>query len=299
MQEKVIICICTYNRAFSLKRCLESLVKIKYNNFEIVVVDNNSTDSTKDVVKEFENVDYLLEVKQGVAFARNCFLNYCHKLQEQTNISYIAFIDDDETVPENWIEKMLDCMICNSQIAVVSGPCIPIYFEQQAPVWLPEGLHNANEHKKDINQAYKKMDVLTGNCFINYNVIKKENICFNVNLGRKGNKTLGGEDTDFFYILVNGKYLYAFTANAPIYHWIEKERLTFKYCTKRFFLEGVSEYCRKDTVIIYKSIPKLLIQSMHFILSLVSLNKKYIVIRFLKLIKTGGIIVAPYYMRRM
>ena len=292
MEKRVLICVCTYNRAISLKRCIESLLKLNYNNFQVVVVDNNSSDATKDIIKEFPQVKYLLEEKQGVAFARNCFLNYCKK---EKNVSYIAFIDDDETVPKFWIAKMLDCMNCNSRLAVVCGPCIPVYFEQEAPNWLPDGLHNANEHRKDVNAIFTKMDVLTGNCFIDYNIIEKENICFNNNLGRKGNKTLGGEDTDFFFRLVDNKYLYVFTSKAPIYHWIEKERLTFKYCVKRYFFEGVSEYCRKNKLIIYKSIPKLFIQSIHFVVSFLSLNKKYIVIRFLKLVKTSGIIMGIYY----
>lgn len=149
----VIIGVCTFNRAMHLQRCLESLLKMKYDNYKVVIVDNNSTDDTSKILKSYPQITCLLEEKQGIACARNKFLEYCSK---QDDLDYIGFIDDDETVPEDWIDNMLECMQSNEEIAVVCGPCIPQYYEVSAHIWLPDGLHNANQYKQDINITYKK-----------------------------------------------------------------------------------------------------------------------------------------------
>ena len=47
---KVVIGVCTYNRCLGLKRLLQSLIKLDYPNFEIIVVDNNSTDQTAKII---------------------------------------------------------------------------------------------------------------------------------------------------------------------------------------------------------------------------------------------------------
>ena len=94
----VVIGVCTYNRCKDLRRLLQSLIKLDYPNFEIIVVDNNSTDQTAQIVSGFEKVKYVFEEKQGLAYARNCLLNKCGKDTE-----YLGMLDDDETVKEDWI----------------------------------------------------------------------------------------------------------------------------------------------------------------------------------------------------
>ena len=58
---KVVIGVCTYNRCLGLKRLLQSLIKLDYPNFEIIVVDNNSTDQTAKIISEFEKVKYIFD----------------------------------------------------------------------------------------------------------------------------------------------------------------------------------------------------------------------------------------------
>ena len=72
---KVVIGVCTYNRCKDLRRLLQSLIKLDYPNFEIIVVDNNSTDQTAQIVSGFEKVKY-----------QNCksFLNHLLPLSSPT-----------------------------------------------------------------------------------------------------------------------------------------------------------------------------------------------------------------------
>ena len=68
---KVVIGVCTYNRCLGLKRLLQSLIKLDYPNFEIIVVDNNSTDQTAKIISEFEKVKYIFEARQGLAYVNH------------------------------------------------------------------------------------------------------------------------------------------------------------------------------------------------------------------------------------
>lgn len=117
---KVAVGVCTYNRSNDLKRLLNSLKKLNYPNFEIIVVDNNSNDDTEKVAKSFSNVKYVREERQGLAYARNKLLDTCDE-----SIEFLGILDDDETVNPDWIEKMLECFNLNDKIVAVGGPYLP------------------------------------------------------------------------------------------------------------------------------------------------------------------------------
>ena len=69
MDEFVSIIIANYNGKKYLDKCLDSLKNTEYSNFEIVVVDNNSTDSSLDLVKQNYPYVKLIELKQNLGFA--------------------------------------------------------------------------------------------------------------------------------------------------------------------------------------------------------------------------------------
>lgn len=90
--------ITTFNRASLLQRCLESVLEQSYDNLEIVVVDDCSTDHTPEVMdnylKRYDNVKYIRHEKnKGNACARNTALANCSG-------HYVAFMDDDDA----WID---------------------------------------------------------------------------------------------------------------------------------------------------------------------------------------------------
>ena len=69
------IIICTFNRANFLKSCINSIIDQihEHKNIEILIIDNNSKDNTKELVKNYNsnNIVYYLETQQGLSFARN------------------------------------------------------------------------------------------------------------------------------------------------------------------------------------------------------------------------------------
>ncbi|MCH8829851.1 MAG: glycosyltransferase family 2 protein, partial [Planctomycetes bacterium] len=104
---EISVVVCTYNRAAMLRDAITSLVALKTNGlfrYDILVVDNASTDTTADVVAEIsENADVIvrrvLEEKQGVVPARN-------RGVAEANGTWIAFFDDAQLADDAWLLRL-------------------------------------------------------------------------------------------------------------------------------------------------------------------------------------------------
>lgn len=107
----VSIGLCTYNRAFAVDKTLDSLTRIEVPEgieLEILVVDNASTDNTREVIEAFAlrspyPVRYLLETKPGVAAARN-------RAIREFRGEWLAQLDDDEVAERDWLIAHLEYM---------------------------------------------------------------------------------------------------------------------------------------------------------------------------------------------
>src|SRR5690349_5231481 len=102
----VSVCICTYNRCQTLRSALESVLGQEADGvrFEVIVVDNNSTDDTKQVVESFvrrghSNLRYSFEGRQGLSHARNAGIAVARS-------PLVAFTDDDIRVAPDWVSTI-------------------------------------------------------------------------------------------------------------------------------------------------------------------------------------------------
>ena len=116
---KYSIIIASYNEAESLKSCLTSIctANFKSKDLEIIVIDNNSTDNTYLIVKDFPQVIYLKENRQGASFARNCGI-------DNSTGDIIVFLDADTTVTKEWLANLL-LPFKNSKTGAVGGGILP------------------------------------------------------------------------------------------------------------------------------------------------------------------------------
>ena len=92
MSDLISVIIPTYNREVELSRALSSLVSQIYQNWEAIVVDNNSTDFTENIVRSMqdERIKFYKVSNNGVvAFSRNFGI-------EKSIGKYIAFLDFDD-----------------------------------------------------------------------------------------------------------------------------------------------------------------------------------------------------------
>jgi len=102
-KEKVSIILPTYNRAHTLRRSLESVLNQTYKNFEVILVDDGSTDNTKELVESYQDDRikyYHAGLNKGAAAARNYGL-------ERANCDYIAFQDSDDIWHADKLEKQM------------------------------------------------------------------------------------------------------------------------------------------------------------------------------------------------
>jgi glycosyltransferase involved in cell wall biosynthesis len=116
MKEKVSVIIPVYNGEKTLKMCLSSVLNQTYKNYEVIVVDNNSTDRTKEIIQHFKNEDsrirYVFEPKKGRGAARNAGVRAAIGV-------IISMTDSDCIVPENWIEEITQPIRKGEEAAVM------------------------------------------------------------------------------------------------------------------------------------------------------------------------------------
>jgi glucosyl-dolichyl phosphate glucuronosyltransferase len=151
----VSVVVCTYNRAALLTRTVESLFaqKAEDSTFEILVIDNNSSDNTPSVVQALQakspvTLRYIPEPRQGNAYARNTGV-------EQAHAAIVAFIDDDVVAADNWIHTIKSAFGRDPQLSFVGGKVLPLW-EAEPPSWLtpahwaPLALLDYGDEEKEI-----------------------------------------------------------------------------------------------------------------------------------------------------
>lgn len=127
--------ICTYNRDKFILSSLEHLIdqSLSKDEYEIIVVDNNCTDNTVKIVKQFiaEHDDYdirlVKETNQGLSFARNRGI-------KESKYDIICYIDDDGNAQINYLELIQQQFKQKSNLVGLGGKVIPIY-ETEEPAW--------------------------------------------------------------------------------------------------------------------------------------------------------------------
>lgn len=165
MNIKVSIIIPVYNSEKTIEGCLASVINQSYKNYEVIVIDNNSTDNTKKIIKDFERryekINYFFEEKKGRGNARNAGIQ---KAKEEI----IAMMDSDCIAPKDWLEKIIEPIIKENE-SVVMG------FEEDAinNYWT-RNIQEANWEfiRKKLDGNYiKNLD--TKNFAIKSNLIKR------------------------------------------------------------------------------------------------------------------------------
>jgi glycosyltransferase involved in cell wall biosynthesis len=113
---RIAVIIPTYNRAKLIGESIESVLRQTFTDFEIIVVDDGSTDNTKDVVNKFKDprIRYEYQENHGVSAARNNGV-------KMTAAEYITYLDSDDVYLNHALEKMVNCLDMNRQVGFVYG----------------------------------------------------------------------------------------------------------------------------------------------------------------------------------
>ena len=131
----ISVVISTYNRSEMLRVALERLLvqQSEEASYEVIVVDNNSTDRTREVVETFiesghSNLRYVFEPKQGISYGRNTGI-------ASSSAEIIAFTDDDVRVGQDWIGNMKRAFDEHPEVDFIGGPILPEW-KSEPPAWL-------------------------------------------------------------------------------------------------------------------------------------------------------------------
>ena len=226
--QSVLIALLTFQRSARLRRLLPHLVETlkSAHNVEILVVDNNALPNEQKSVESFARqtsypVHYVHEPKAGVSNARNAALEFASS-------RFLAFLDDDMEITENWIDGLVKVAI-NHEAGVVFGPLVAKFDDAGNPKNAFLSSFYAR-HSKQLEEGITEEAFGTGGCLIDLKTCQLPNPPFDTRLNQSG-----GEDDIFFASLRGSGSLYGWSPSAICYECVPKERTTFKYVAKRNF----------------------------------------------------------------
>lgn len=264
----ISVIICTYNRSLQLRKALQSIKEMVLPEnllWELVLVDNNSNDDTKDVAFEFRNhlqqeLTYIFEGRQGKSFALNSGVKAARG-------DILAFTDDDITVDRGWlyhIKKGIDELNCIG----VGGRIISVW-DVMKPKWLsdsgPYRLMDAIvQYDLGDNPCIAQLPLVGANMAFRRIAFDKYGL-FRTDLGPKEKEIMRAEDTEFCLRLFQSGEKLAYAPDAIVYHPVEKERTEKKYFESFYFNFGKAESrlnnVSKDTIR-YFGVPRYLVRNL-------------------------------------
>jgi len=230
----------TYNRAPSLQKTLESfsgLIGLSDMCWELLVVDNNSTDSTRQVIQTFKktaefDVRYVFEKRQGRSAALNAGIAVAKG-------DILVFTDDDVLLHSEWLLHLkqtfdrFDCM-------AVAGRVVPLW-NHTKPDWLEmEGQFAVVNF--DLGDKLKEVRVppLGANSAFRKDAFQRHGV-FRLDLGVTGSKhTITCDDTEFGERLIRTGDKIVYCPEAIVHHPVDPARTTKRYFLSWFYYNGVS-----------------------------------------------------------
>lgn len=221
MKDKVSIIVPIYNAEKYLERCLESIINQTYKNIEIICINDGSTDGSEKILREYASKENRMIVKTvqngGVSRARNIAI-------KESSGNFIMFIDSDDYIELNMVEKMLetiqkrkaDIVRCTNFLEREDGTV-----EKIEEYTIKNKLIEKDEISKDILLDIITGKMLTYSCVL---IVKKE-VILSTNLFNEKLEIL--EDKLFYLeLFINAEKIYFL--DEPLYHYI----INPESCTK-------------------------------------------------------------------
>ncbi len=230
---RVTVAVITYNRSRQLRQALAGMLRQDYpaDRWELLVIDNNSTDDTRDVVASFVTTmpapRRIVETRQGLDYGRN-------RAIEEAKGDLIVLVDDDVLVEPDWLAQLVAPFSSESahRIGVVGGEVVPV-FPDGLPAWL-EGSHRPLGFRSDPGPLPSSQAPMGANfafpkwVFVRFGA-------FDTRLDRQGARLFGGGDSEMIRRLRTVGLEAWFVPGAKVLHQIPAERLTLGYSLRHAF----------------------------------------------------------------
>lgn len=233
-QNKIMITVCTRSRPKMLSKLLDSAISMKLVpeiDTSFLVVENDTEKKSYSLVCEKQaqsknlKIFYSWEPRLGIPIARNHCLDFAKKM----GATHIAFVDDDEWFPEDWLQNIWSYYKTTPPATVIQGPVIPVF---QA---------GTSEHLKQFFYPKQRKTgqqlhmCATNNVLVPFSIFSKHDLRFD-----ETHPMAGGTDSKLFRAARAKGVDLVFCSDAHVYEEIPKERATYKWLTKRHFRVGLT-----------------------------------------------------------
>jgi glycosyltransferase involved in cell wall biosynthesis len=239
--------ICTHNRDPYLGAAIDSLLHQKFDGeYEVIVIDNASSDRTREVVESrlsHPRLRYIHEAVLGLSVARNTGAK--HALSP-----ILAYLDDDAVASPQWLRVLHEAYQQNEKLAIAGGKVTLLWSAgMTAPTWLSPGLAG-NLGAYDLGDAPLLIDRpgLTPRG-LNYSIRRTflDQIGgFDVNLGRVGKNLLSNEELLMTERALELGWQVAYLPDAIAAHNVAPERVRRAWFLSRGWWQGISECYREE-----------------------------------------------------
>jgi glycosyltransferase involved in cell wall biosynthesis len=243
MEIDISAIICTHNGARHLGKAIGSLANqsMPKERYEIVIVDNCSTDSTKEVIDNFanvENIRYIHESTLGLSFARNAGWHNARG-------KYVAYLDDDAIASSVWLDKILGAFeSIKPRPGCIGGRVDPIW-EAPRPPWVSDDLltcltvinwSDTPQLLPDLNQKW----LVGANIAFPVEVLEEIG-GFVAGLDRVGKNLLSGGDVFLQKQILKAGYTCYYHPEIAVHHLTPKSRLNQRWFINRYYWQGLSD----------------------------------------------------------
>ena len=176
---KLSVIVPVYNSSNSLEQCLDSLVKQSFDSFEVIVVNNNSTDNSQDIINDFSSryPDIMVsefEEQAGVSYARNRGLLVARG-------QYIGFVDADDYIEKEMYQKLYSKAISSRADIVITGRNNLLQSGQKKPKLYKDNFFNSLNIREG-NGFLRKVSVFVWDKIFSRSLIQENKISFNTTL---------------------------------------------------------------------------------------------------------------------
>jgi glycosyltransferase involved in cell wall biosynthesis len=237
---RIDVAICTWNRSSLLAPTLERLRQIQvphHVDWQVIVVDNNSTDNTAATLQSFAErlpLRTAFEPRPGLSNARN-------RAIAETRGDYLVWTDDDVLVDRRWLVAYSQAFERYPTAAFFGGPIEP-WFEGTPPRWLAE-------HWQDVAQAFAVRELgdvpfafdgsqvpYGANCAFKADVQRR--YPYDPSLGRRPGVSLSGDETQVMRQMLADGLTGWWVPEARVRHYIPRHRQSLRYLRQIFGGQG-------------------------------------------------------------
>lgn len=223
---KVSVVVCSYNGARTLEECLSSLMCLNYPDYEVILVNDGSTDATSEIAKRFPLVRYIEQENRGLSYARNVGAR-------AASGEIVAYTDDDCVADVDWLTYLTRAMD-DQRVDAIGGPnitpltdgwtarCVSVSPGNPSHVMLDD---RRAEHVPGCNMAYRREVLLEiGGFDTQYRT--------------------AGDDVDLCWRLLDQGKEIGFAPSALVWH--------HRRCTVKAYLKQQKGYGRAEAMVQFK-----------------------------------------------